>query len=699
MQINQNAGTYTVTMAGDIDNGAGVSFDNLTSTAAGNADFRGVGADSAATAVDLLISAGVGANSATVNTDSDSIGAANQSMDSGETVRIDFVSNLTSGAATTSGFNYSAHVGTSSLLQTIPQVQGSQTETVAFRVYALNTTDTAANNPDRDPAGGFTNSTIIPVTTVTVDGYAPGEVPVTVAIGGIGVWTPIAYGVYAQLQADGSVIFTGIQQGDQYGFSTGTDFNALAVTALPAGIGPGGNLSTTNSFDLGVFSIGQVQTGDPVNLAFDVQITDRDGDSLLITDGIQITLNPPAPPIVLDLDGDGAEFLGMGAGVHFDYGAGLAATAWASPDDAILVRDANHNGLVDSAAEIVFGSGGVTDMEALHAMYGEQLDASDTDFTMFAVWQDANSNGVVDAGEMTSLAEAGIASISLVSDGQGYSAANGDVVVAGSSTYTRSDGTTGSVADASFATGSASRSTQEAERVAANANTNVLAAAVAAAGFVAASPVAAHIGAEVDFADHARFDLSFGASQALAEAGIEASASGLALATAITGGINLDALPISNLPAFETGAAFHAGDLGTMSGMEVATQSLLAATDSMGGPVAMPSIATDIAMPTADAMVAMGVAGLQQTASIDQIVADALQGGNGPSLDTLLNAFAGGPEMGGIATIDMPASGFDVAVSPWDSGAGATFTFGGADFITSEALVLHHDAIQPAVNG
>ena len=135
----------------------------------------------------------------------------------------------------------------------------------------------------------------------------------------------------------------------------------------------------------------------------------------------------------------------------------IMARAWwprpgSAADDGILVRDANRNGTVDKAREFVFGGNGQTDLEALHAQYGAQLDANDADFTQFAVWNDANSNGVVDANELQSLAEAGITSIGLVSDGIAYSAANGDVQVAGTSSFTRADGSTGDAADALFST-------------------------------------------------------------------------------------------------------------------------------------------------------------------------------------------------------------------------------------------------------
>ena len=96
---------------------------------------------------------------ATVNTDSDSIGTANQSMDVGETIRIDFVSDLTTGGGTPSGFSYSGHVSSNSFIEAIPQVQGNQAETVAFTVWALDSTNTfpacATSSTDcRNPKGG-----------------------------------------------------------------------------------------------------------------------------------------------------------------------------------------------------------------------------------------------------------------------------------------------------------------------------------------------------------------------------------------------------------------------------------------------------------------------------------------------------------------------------------------------------------------
>ena len=91
--------------------------------------------------------------------------------------------------------------------------------------------------------------------------------------------------------------------------------------------------------------------------------------------------------------------------------------AWAAAHDGILVRDANATVRSMDASEFVFGGNGLTDLQALAVQYGSALDANDADFAKFAVWQDANSNGVAEAGEVQSLTALGIASISLSSDG------------------------------------------------------------------------------------------------------------------------------------------------------------------------------------------------------------------------------------------------------------------------------------------
>ena len=100
------------------------------------------------------------------------------------------------------------------------------------------------------------------------------------------------------------------------------------------------------------------------------------------------------------------------------------------------------------------------------------------------MWQDAKSNGVVDAGEMKSLMALGITGISLTSDGVAYSAASGDVSVVGTGSVTYANGTTGVLADAAFLTGA--KSADEELRAALTPISNAaLLGAVAAAGLAA----------------------------------------------------------------------------------------------------------------------------------------------------------------------------------------------------------------------
>jgi hypothetical protein len=133
------------------------------------------------------------------------------------------------------------------------------------------------------------------------------------------------------------------------------------------------------------------------------------------------SVTPSAPPVALDMDGDGQiSFTAANAGAHFDYGYGSVATAWVGGNDGILVRDVNHDGQA-SANEIVFATSG-SDLQGLAAYDSNQdgqLSSADSGFADFAVWQDADSDGVVDAGEMRGLTALGIASISLSSDGIG----------------------------------------------------------------------------------------------------------------------------------------------------------------------------------------------------------------------------------------------------------------------------------------
>src|SRR5207244_785226 len=131
-------------------------------------------------------------------------------------------------------------------------------------------------------------------------------------------------------------------------------------------------------------------------------------------------------------------------------------TGWVGPGDGLLVVDFNHNGQVDDINEISFarfGAPGATDLEGLAAAFDSNhdgvIDARDARFGELMVWQDANQNGQTDPGELTSLTERGITSIGLDRRSPAVVEAPSpfDNFLFGTSTFTRADGSVGSVGD------------------------------------------------------------------------------------------------------------------------------------------------------------------------------------------------------------------------------------------------------------
>jgi hypothetical protein len=401
---------------------------------------------------------------------------------------------------------------------------------------------------------------------------------------------------------------------------------------------------------------------------------------------------------VLDLNGDGVQFLGTDAGVAYDYGHGLVATAWAGPDDGILFRDANGDGTVTGASEFVFGGNGVTDLQALAAQYGTTLDADDADFGKFGVWQDANSNGAVDAGEFQSLTARGISSLNLVSDGQSYSAAGGDVEVAGSAIFTRSDGSSGVLADASFWTGE--RAATEQRELNGSSSSIAIAAAVAAAGLAANQAAAAP--ADDSHADQAEDAAAAQASASVAPAASDdsADASRSALSNESKEAANDDASSSSSSNLADESQSHHALDDGQSSASASSSEP---AADNDQGPASVSAdanpVAPAVAMVSAEALQAAGLDGnVQHDGSVEKIIVEALGQGNGNgAVDALLDAFHSG-NGGGEAIANM-ASAPSGAVSAWDMASNEGSSGANEMLMKVGAEMLHHDAVQPTHNG
>ncbi|MBZ9709298.1 putative Ig domain-containing protein [Mesorhizobium sp. ESP7-2] len=188
-----------------------------------------------------------------------------------------------------------------------------------------------------------------------------------------------------------------------------------------------------------------------------------------------------ADPLVLDLDGDGLELtMRTGTSARFDVDFDLYSerTAWAKPDDGMLARDINGNGVIDGGGEL-FGYGDTYGYSILAGLDGNHdgvvdaadngladfngdgvVNASDT-FGSLLVWQDFNGNLISEAAELKTVGQHGIVSFTLPTAGNGAVeiGPNGEAVildtvngnhVIGTSGFTRADGSTGTVGEVLF---------------------------------------------------------------------------------------------------------------------------------------------------------------------------------------------------------------------------------------------------------
>ncbi|QGZ96601.1 cadherin domain-containing protein [Terricaulis silvestris] len=164
------------------------------------------------------------------------------------------------------------------------------------------------------------------------------------------------------------------------------------------------------------------------------------------------------PPIVFDLNGDGVKLLSRGqskARFDADGDGDVERTGWFSAGDGVLALDRNGDGLINNGLEISFKqdlAGAMTDLEGLAAYDSDlsgKIDEGDAAFGTFLVWQDANGDGVSEAGELRSLADAEIASIGLTRTEAPAQRSGGNIVHA-YGTFVRSDGRVGETADVSL---------------------------------------------------------------------------------------------------------------------------------------------------------------------------------------------------------------------------------------------------------
>ena len=105
-----------------------------------------------------------------------------------------------------------------------------------------------------------------------------------------------------------------------------------------------------------------------------------------------------------------------------------------------------------------------------------------------------------------------------------------------------------------------------------------------------------------------------------------------------------------------------------------------------------------ISMPAAEMLSAAGLTGgVQHGGSVEQVLAEAL-GGAAPTIDALLQSLPG-QGFGGNAGLDAFATHGGANVPAWDMGAAGGFVLGADMMFKMDVATLHHDAVQPVVNG
>jgi len=165
-------------------------------------------------------------------------------------------------------------------------------------------------------------------------------------------------------------------------------------------------------------------------------------------------------PVVLDLDGDGFGLTAVsGTGATFDMnGDGLSDdTGWIGRGDGFLVIDRNNDGKITDAAELSLAAetggatGGLEGLARLDSNRDGVVDANDARFRELRVWVDVDGDGITDLGELRTLADAGIKSVSV----KGVATADrtialGDSALLATASFTRADGSVGTAGEATL---------------------------------------------------------------------------------------------------------------------------------------------------------------------------------------------------------------------------------------------------------
>ena len=182
----------------------------------------------------------------------------------------------------------------------------------------------------------------------------------------------------------------------------------------------------------------------------------------------------PRDPIILDLDGNGIQTVGLNADIHFDFDSDgvLTQTGWVGAGDGLLILDRNANDAIDNGSELfgdytpitrsstttnadgsvtttsttTYAPNGFAALASLDSNNDGMIDANDPAFAQLKLWRDTNQDGVSNTtgntSELISLSEAGIVSLNLTNILKNQTQTNGNLLTREGS-FTKIDATTG----------------------------------------------------------------------------------------------------------------------------------------------------------------------------------------------------------------------------------------------------------------
>ena len=152
---------------------------------------------------------------------------------------------------------------------------------------------------------------------------------------------------------------------------------------------------------------------------------------MLMSGQNDMTRDAGITPIVIDLDGNGIRTLARSddsSGFDLFGNGNLVKSGWISGSDGFLAVDRNGNGRIDDISELFGGNAkgaGFAQLASFDSNGDGVLNDLDEAFGQLMIWRDINGNRSTDGGELMTLAQAGVASLTLAYtelpfvDGQG----------------------------------------------------------------------------------------------------------------------------------------------------------------------------------------------------------------------------------------------------------------------------------------